>query len=113
MLSEAHEMSPSPNGVTTRETIIPAQTGNVSGSTPSNHRKRWRFWGGACFVMLLLATFGRPLLGLANYAAHSNLYSYILLIPFVSAYLLNLRRDQLPKTHVADLTPGIVLLTCG
>ena len=73
----------------------------------------WRFWGGACFVIVLLAAFGQPLLGLANYAAHSSLHSYILLIPFVSGYLLYLRRDRLPKERVADLPFGIVLLACG
>jgi exosortase C (VPDSG-CTERM-specific) len=35
------------------------------------------------------------------------------LIPFVSAYLLYIRRDQLPKKYVVDLAPGIVLLACG
>jgi exosortase C (VPDSG-CTERM-specific) len=73
----------------------------------------WRFWSGACFIILLLAAFGRPLLGLANYAAHSSLHSYILLIPFVSGYLLYLRRDQLPKNHVADLPLGILALAGG
>ena len=73
----------------------------------------WTFWSGACFVIVLLAAFGQPLLGLANYAAHSSLHSYILLIPFVSGYLLYLRRDQLPKERVADLPFGIVLLACG
>jgi len=72
-----------------------------------------RFWGGACFVIVLLAAFGQPLLGLANYAAHSSLHSYILLIPFVSGYLLYLRRDQLPKKRVADIPPGIFVLAGG
>lgn len=73
----------------------------------------WRFWSAGCFVIVMLAAFGQPLLGLANYAAHSSLHSYILLIPFVSGYLLYLRRDQLPKERVADLPFGIVLLGCG
>jgi len=34
-------------------------------------------------------------------------------VPFVSAYLLYLRRDQLPKKYVVNLVPGIVLLACG
>ena len=72
-----------------------------------------RFWGGVCFVIVLLAAFGLPLLGLANYAGHSSLHSYILLIPFVSGYLLYIRRDQLPKKCVADLPLGIMLLACG
>jgi exosortase C (VPDSG-CTERM-specific) len=64
-------------------------------------------------VILLLAAFGQPLLALANYAAHSALHSHILLIPFVSAYLLYIRRDQLPRSYVADLPLGIVLLAGG
>ncbi len=73
----------------------------------------WRFWGGVCFVIVLLAAFGLPLLGLANYAAHSSLHSYILLIPFVSGYLVYIRRDHLAKKRVADLPLGIMLLACG
>jgi len=73
----------------------------------------WWFWAGACFVILLLVAFGRPLFGLANYAAHSSLHSYILLIPFVFGYLLYLRRDQLPKERVADLPFGILALAGG
>jgi len=96
-----------------REIIIPTQTGNVSGSSRPNHRKMWRFWGGACFAIVLLAAFGRPLLVLINYAAGSQLDSYILLVPFVSAYLLYIRRDQLPKKYVVDLPLGIVSLAGG
>jgi exosortase C (VPDSG-CTERM-specific) len=64
-------------------------------------------------VFLLLVAFCRPLLALANYAAHSELHSYILLVPIVSAYLLYLRRDQLPKRNVADVPVGTVLLVGG
>ena len=106
-------MPPSSNGAAARETITSAQAQNVSESSASSHRNMWRFWGGACFVIVLLAAFARPLLGLANYAGHSSLHSYILLIPFVSGYLLYLRRDQLPKKRVADLPFGIVLLAGG
>ena len=95
------------NKDTARDPIVREQARNVSESTPSSSRKMWRFWGGACFVIVLLAAFGQPLLGLANYAAHSSLHSYILLIPFVSGYLLYLRRDQLPKKRVADLPFGL------
>src|SRR4029453_2172254 len=47
------------------------------------------------------------------YAAGSQLYSYILLVPFVSAYLLYLRRDQLPKNYVTDLPLALVALAAG
>jgi exosortase C (VPDSG-CTERM-specific) len=73
----------------------------------------WRFWGGACFVIVLLGAFAQPLFVLLNYAARSDLYSYILLIPFVSAYLLYVRRDQLPKNYVIDLPVAIAFLVTG
>jgi exosortase C (VPDSG-CTERM-specific) len=73
----------------------------------------WGCWRGTCYVILLLVAFGQSLLAVADYAAHSSLHSYILLIPFVSAYLLYLRRDQLPKKHASDFSLGIILLACG
>jgi len=106
-------MPSSSNGAAPRETIISAEARNVSESSASGHRNMWRFWSAACFVIVLLAAFGRSLLGLANYAAHSSLHSYILLIPFVSVYLLYLRRDQLPKKRVADIPLGILALAGG
>src|SRR5246127_5730984 len=95
------------------ETIIHSEPGNVSEPTAPSRRKGWRFWAGLCFVILVLAAFGQPLLALANYAGHSSLHSYILLIPFVSAYLLYIQRDQLPRKYVADLPLGMVFLASG
>src|SRR6266487_4048003 len=107
-------MPSSPNGAATRETIIPTEAANIPpGSTSPNQRKMWRVWSGACFVIVLLAAFAQPLLVLIIYAAGSQLYSYILLVPFVSAYLLYLRRDQLPKKYVIDLPLAIVSLAAG
>ena len=106
-------MPSSPNEAAARETMVPAQTGHISESIASSHRKTWRFWSGACFAIVLLAAFAQPLLALINYAAGSQLYSYILLVPFVSAYLLYLRRDQLPKTLVTDLPLVVVSLAAG
>jgi exosortase C (VPDSG-CTERM-specific) len=102
-----------PNEAAASETIITAQTENTSESISPNHRTRWRFWSGGCFAIVLLAAFARPLLALVNYAAGSELYSYILLVPFVSAYLLYLRRDQLPKTLVTDVPLAVVSLAAG
>jgi exosortase C (VPDSG-CTERM-specific) len=106
-------MPPSPHEPAARETIVPLQAGNVSESTPPRQKQKWRFWSGACFAIVLLAVFAQPLLALINYAAGSQLYSYILLVPFVSAYLLYLRRDQLPKKYVIDLPLAIVSLAGG
>jgi len=70
-------MPPSPNETAAREIMIPAQRGHVSESIASSHRKTWGFWSGACFAIVLLAAFAKPLLALMNYAAGSELFSYI------------------------------------
>ena len=49
------------------------------------------------FVLALSGAFAIPLFGLARYAAGSELYSHILLLPFVSVYLGWLQRDRLPR----------------
>jgi exosortase C (VPDSG-CTERM-specific) len=50
---------------------------------------------------LLLVCFGRPCLQLASFSLHSELFSYILLIPFISAYLIWTDKHRL----VLDLLP--------
>jgi len=102
-----------PNEAAVHETMVPAQTGHFSESIASSHRKTWRFWIGMCFAIVLLAVFARHLLKLISYAAGSQLHSYVLLVPFVSAYLLYLRRDQLPKKHSSDLLLTLVSLAVG
>src|SRR6266404_5652995 len=104
---------PSLNKPAAGEILVRPQTGNVSPSSPSNPRKTWRVWGGACFAIVLLGAFALPLVELVNYAASSELFSYILLVPFVSGYLLYLRRDQLPKKNGVDLPVAIPFLVCG
>ena len=105
-------MPTSPNEALARD-IIRAQTGNTFESTAPTHRKRWRLWSAACIAIVLVASFAQPLLMLIRYAAGSQLYSYILLVPFVSAYLLYLRRNQLPKNYGIDLPLTIVSLAAG
>jgi exosortase C (VPDSG-CTERM-specific) len=66
-----------------------------------------------CFAIGLVATFAGPLLALITYAAGSELYSYILLVPFVSAYLLYSRRQQLPKNYATAVPLTLVFLAVG
>jgi len=96
-----------------RETSLPTRAECHSGSTPTKNKKRWRIWAGACFATAVLGAFAQPLLALISFAAGSDLYSYILLIPFVSGYLLYIRRNQLPKDYVVDLPVGMAFLTAG
>ena len=85
----------------------------MSESTPPTQNQKWRFWTGVCFAIVLLVVFARPLLMLISYVAGSQLHSYILLVPLVSAYLLYLRRDKLPKNQSTDLPLALVSLTAG
>jgi exosortase C (VPDSG-CTERM-specific) len=106
-------MPGSPNGAAAREIIIPSRAGKMSESTPPTQNQKWRFWTGVCFAIVLLVVFARPLLMLTSYVAGSQLHSYILLVPFVSAYLLYIRRNQLPKNYTTDLPLTIVSLAAG
>ena len=91
-------MNSSPaNRAAAREIIVPTRTEEVSESILPSQKQKWWFWSGACFATVLLAAFARPLLVLINYAAWSELRSYILLVPFVSAYLLYI---QIGRAHV-------------
>jgi exosortase C (VPDSG-CTERM-specific) len=103
----------SPNEAAARETVVPAETGAIRTSVPLKQKQKRLFLGGVCFAIILLATFAQPLLMLISHAARSKLHSHILLIPFVSAYLLYLRRDQLPKNYVIDLPLAIISLAGG
>lgn len=56
--------------------------------------QRSRVGGYAGFVVLLTLLFIQPLTRLTLYAARSNLDSYIVLIPFITAYLFYLQRGR-------------------
>jgi exosortase C (VPDSG-CTERM-specific) len=95
------------------ETSIPLRAEAISRSIRGHPWKRWRLWSGACYAIALLLVFARPLLVLISYVAGSHLHSYILLIPFVSAYLLYLRRDELPKKYGTNLWLTLLFLAAG
>jgi exosortase C (VPDSG-CTERM-specific) len=96
-----------------QKTSIPLQAEGISRSIRGHPWKRWRLWSGACYAIALLLVFAGPLLVLISYVAGSQLHSYILLVPFVSAYLIYLRRHQLPKDYSTDLPLTLVSLTTG
>jgi exosortase C (VPDSG-CTERM-specific) len=105
-------MPTTPNEALARD-IIAGQKEGLHGSASPVHRSMWGLWSAVCFAVVLIAVFAQPLLSLIRYAAGSQLYSYILLVPIVSAYLLYLRRDQLPKDYASDLPLGSLFLFAG
>jgi exosortase C (VPDSG-CTERM-specific) len=54
-------------------------------------------WAFGLATAVLVLGFSRPLYDLMRFAAGSQLYSYILLIPLISLYLIWLRRQKLPR----------------
>jgi exosortase C (VPDSG-CTERM-specific) len=68
---------------------------------------RPQFRGFYIFTSVLLLCFALPLVHLVKFAAHSELYSHILLIPFVSAYLMWTKRGPVSETKPS---PGMALL---
>jgi exosortase C (VPDSG-CTERM-specific) len=77
---------------------------SVAGTSTSHSRLPRRVRVFLVFAAGLIASFAWPLASLAIHAAGSELHSHILLIPFVVAYLLYIRRQQLPKEY--DSSPG-------
>jgi hypothetical protein len=61
-----------------------------------------RLIGFLAFGVFLTVAFIRPLTALAAYAAETDLHSHILLVPFISAYLIYIRRRQLPKEYLSS-----------
>jgi exosortase C (VPDSG-CTERM-specific) len=103
----------SPQNTAARQVSVATRSANIPESPRPSQNQRWRLWSGLCFAIVVLVVFGHSLTTLFKYAASSQLYSYILLIPFVSSYLLYIRRHQLPKKYSVDLPLTIVSLAVG
>jgi exosortase C (VPDSG-CTERM-specific) len=91
------------SGASINEGSIPS-----SASAPKRPSDRLRFLAFLVFITGLVGAFAAPLASLAIRAAGSDLDSYILLIPFVSAYLVYLRRQSLPKEYAFSLAWAII-----
>src|SRR6266446_895998 len=71
------------------------------------------------FTLALVLIFLRPLLDLVAYAARSELYSFILLVPFISLYLARLRVREVsanlgssPNFGLIPLSIGVLIISC-
>jgi len=82
-----------------------------NGSLPINVATQLRRFATA--VAFLGICFAIPLWKLVRFAAASDLYSYILLIPFIGAYLLWLKRGSLPLSTQPARKLAFVFLLAG
>lgn len=65
------------------------------------------------FTAVLLLCFGLPLLHLVVFAAHTELYSHILLIPFITGFLVWTKRGQLASESQPSPQLGLLSLAGG
>ncbi len=63
---------------------------------------------GIAYFAVVTAAFSPILVALGRHVAKSELHSYILCIPFVSAYLIYIEWNQLPRKHTSS--PKLALL---
>ena len=67
----------------------------------------------AVLAAVVIAAFAKPLFDLARFAAHNELYSHILMIPFISAYLIWIRRQELAIQAVSPRPWAALPLLAG
>jgi exosortase C (VPDSG-CTERM-specific) len=72
-----------------------------------------RLIGWLIYLVILCAAFALPLREFAAYTAHSDVHSYVLLIPFVTSYLIYIRWDQLSNTFTTSWGPAGALAAVG
>ena len=82
--------------------------------------QRLRVGGCTAYLLLLTLLFLQPLIRLAVYAAQSDLDSYILMVPFISGYLLYIERGRCPAMYRSSIAGtvatggiGIAALAAG
>src|SRR6266487_3397409 len=72
-----------------------------------------RFMGWSLYLVILCGTFALPLREFITYARHSEVHSYVLLIPFVTAYLIYIRWKYLPRELSSAWGSALLLAIAG
>ena len=72
-----------------------------------------RFLGWCLYLVILCGAFALPLSAFVTYARHSDVHSYVLLIPFVTAYLIYIRWKQLSRELSSAWGYALLLAATG
>ena len=100
----------------------PLKTNSVASGTPppsaldltvTTHEPRAQFRRLAILSVALALAFSRPLLALVQFALRSDLYSYVLLVPFISGYLGWLRKRDLVSRSAAPRKLALFPVVAG
>jgi len=84
--------------------IGPANTGAATS-------RRFASW--CIYLVILCGAFALPLREFVTYARHSDVHSYVLLIPFVTAYLIYIRWKQLSRELSSSWGYALLLAAAG
>jgi exosortase C (VPDSG-CTERM-specific) len=96
-----------------RSPALPRAKRGVSGRQNLELEQRARLLGCLVCSALLTALYFGPLFSLMLHAATTDLDSHILLVPLISAYLLYIRRKQLPGRYSSSPLLATVFLIGG
>ena len=69
--------------------------------------------GWCIYLVILCGAFALPLREFVTYARHSDVHSYVLLIPFVTAYLIYIRWKQLSRELSSSWGYALLLAAAG
>jgi exosortase C (VPDSG-CTERM-specific) len=72
-----------------------------------------RFAGWCIYLVILCGAFALQLRDFVTYARDSDVHSYVLLIPFVTAYLIYIRWKQLSRELRSAWGPALLLAAAG
>src|SRR5207245_11209280 len=78
---------------------------------PVSINKRFVSW--CLYLVILCGAFALPLREFVTYARHSDVHSYVLLIPFVTAYLIYIRWKQLSRELSSSWGYALLLAAAG
>jgi len=90
---------------------LPIQALQPNDSIPATPTRQLRRFALATAILVLC--FAYPLIELVRFAAASELYSYILLVPLISGYLVWLKRRNLPVSAQPARPAAFVFLLAG
>jgi exosortase C (VPDSG-CTERM-specific) len=113
MKSSDDEQSPEIETSGSQILVSAGKSGVIAGSQETSTFSRHRLVALCIYAAIVAALFHRALFDLTVHAATSDLHSHILLVPFISAYLLYIRWAELPKTYQSSPTVAVGPLICG
>ena len=93
--------------------IVNHVTSNGIGPAKKGAAMSSRFFGWCIYLVILCGAFALPLREFITYTRHSDVHSYVLLIPFVTAYLIYIRWKQLSRELSSSWGYALLLAVAG